>query len=299
MRNKKILYNNNSLKSIFFKFLIVFSNFKRNTSTVESTKKYILWCQKRKINTKTFQKMSKIEYKNYIYYENTYKSNTSHSVLFYIHGGSFVDKPLYMQVKFAKKIAKKLHIDLVIPIYENIPNGNATLFLEEMIDIYSYLLKKYNNIYLMGDSAGGGAALSLYMLLVNKKINRPKGIILLSPWLDLSLTNKDIENKNDIVCSIVGNRYCGSIWAGALDINDYRVSPLYGNVADLNNVFITCSKNELCQPDCIKLVSKLDNEHIDYRFMQFNHQFHNFELYPIKESKIVIEEISKYMMEGY
>lgn len=291
-------YNNNSLKSIFFKLLIIISNFKKNTSTIEYTNKYIKWCQKKKLNKKFFKAMKEIKYKNYIYYKNTCRSNINHSVLIYIHGGSFVDKPLYMQIKFAKKVAKKMHMDLVIPIYETIPNGNATLFLDEMIDIYSHLIEKYNYIYLMGDSAGGGAALSLNMVLNSKKIYRTKGIILLSPWLDLSMTNKEIENKNDIVCSIVGNKYCGSIWAGMLDIKDYKVSPLYGNVETLNNVFIACSKNELCQPDCIKFISKLDDKNINYRFMQFNHQFHNFELYPIKESKIIIKEIHKYMTEG-
>ena len=214
----------------------------------------------------------------------------------YVHGGSFVDKPLHIQVKFAKQVAKKLNYDLIVPIYETIPKGNAHVYLDSMIALYGHLIDKYDEIYLMGDSAGGGAALSLNLNLNQMNYKCPKGIILFSPWLDLSLSNEDIIEKDDIVCSIEGNKYCGHLWAGEFDVKDYRVSPIYGDLSKLNKVFISCSKNELCQPDCIKLLKKLDTYGIEYNYLQFDNQFHNFELYPIKESKIVLNEMYKFII---
>ena len=286
----------NSLKSIIIKLLIKLSNFKKNTSNIENTRKYMKWCQKRQPNKIIFQWMKKKKYNDFIYYKRRVNSNSKKKAIIYIHGGSFVDKPLHIQVKFAKKVAKKLNFDLIVPIYETIPKGNAKLYLESMITLYKHLTDKYDELYLMGDSAGGGAALSFNLYLDNLNYKLPSGIILFSPWLDLSLSNENIIEKNDIVCSIEGNKYCGQQWAGEIDIKDYRVSPIYGDVSRLKKVFISCSKNELCQPDCIKLLEKLDACCIEYNYLQFDNQFHNFELYPIKESKIVLNEICKFIM---
>ena len=71
----------------------------------------------------------------------------------------------------------------------------------------------------------------------------------------------------------------------------------YGEcLENLNKVFISCGGNEICQPDCIKLINKIKPLGINYKFVQFENQFHNFELYPISESKIIIEEIYHYIM---
>lgn len=292
-------YSSNSFKSRLIKLLIKLSGFKKNTSSISNTKKYIVKCRKRKINKNTFKGMIKINFEGYTLYTwNGTIENSTNSFLVYIHGGSFIDKPLNLQIKFMRKVAKKLNSTLIVPLYKTIPNGNSCEMLKEMKLIYQLLLEQKKRIYLIGDSAGGGAILSLNLLLINEKLTKPDTIIMLSPWLDLSLKNEKINEKNDIVCSIPGNRYCGKIWANNYDIEDYRVSPIYGDFSNLNKVFISCGAREICQPDCIRLVDKLKQIKKDYKFIQFDNQFHNFEIYPTLESKILIEEIYKYVMEG-
>lgn len=293
----EIKYDSNSFKSILIKKLIKLSGFKKNTNTLENTKNYINKCSKRKINENLFNGMIKTKTEDYIFYKWNNKKNIK-SVILYIHGGSFVDKPLNIQINFIKKLSEELNTDLIIPIYKTIPEGTGIQFYQEMLLIYNLLIKKYKKIYLVGDSAGGGAALSLNMLINEEKLPSPEAVIMLSPWLDISLTNKKIDNIKDIVCSKTGNIYCGQLWKDTLDEKDYKVSPLYGNVNKLNKVFIACSKNEICNPDCINLVDKLKKESINYKYVEFTKQFHNFELYPIKESKIVINEISKFIKEN-
>ncbi len=295
----EINYSNNSFKSKIIKILIRLSGFKKNTSSITNIQKHISKCINKKINKKFFRKMTKLSYNGYTFYTwNGNVENSRDSFLLYIHGGSFIDKPLNIQLNFVKKVAKKLNSTLIVPLYKTIPTGNSQKLLEEMKVIYQMLLKQHNKIYLIGDSAGGGAALSLNLVLKEEKISKPSGTILLSPWLDLSLSNPKIVEKKDIVCSIPGNKYCGKIWADEYDIKDYKVSPIYGNFDNLNKVFISCGGNEICQPDCIKLVEKLKAMKINYKFVQFENQFHNFELYPIIESKILIDEIYKYILGG-
>ena len=290
-------YTTNSIKSIFFKILIKLSNYKKNTSTKENSIKYMKICEKKIYNPKIFKGMTKRKYQNCDYY--TYNEEIGNATLFYIHGGSFVDKPLKIQIDFAKKVANKINAELIVPLYKTLPNGNCNTFLDDMTKLYSYIKSNNKKIFLMGDSAGGGAALSLNMYLINEEKCNVDMVIMLSPWLDLSLDNNEVlsKDKNDIVCSVKGNKFLGEKWAENIDIKNYKASPIYGNFNGIKKVFISCGGNEICQPDCIKISNKLKQENINYKFIEFNKQFHNFELYPTKESNILINEIFEYVME--
>ena len=287
---------NNSLKSRVLKMMIILSKYKNNTFSTENVQKYINKNAKKTIKKGLFNGMQKNEYDKNIYYV---YSNKSKNLLFYIHGGSFVEKPSYFQIKFVKKLANKLNSDLIIPIYKTLPIGTAEITLDQMIKLYKNMIEKYDNIYLVGDSAGGGAILSLAMSISKTDLIRPKAIIALSPWLDLSLTNRRIVDfsDKDIVCSIEGNKYCGKLWASNLDEKDYRVSAKYGDVKMLDNVFVSSSSNEICNPDCIDFVKELKKKKINYQYVEFLKQFHNFELYPIKESNLLIQDIFNFIQE--
>lgn len=299
----ELIINSNSLNSRIIKKLINFSGFKKNTESIDNAKKYIDKCNKKKLNKKMFRGMYERNIEGSIYYlwANNLDNNKQYkkNVLLYIHGGSFVEKPLNIQINFMKKLSKKLNFDLVIPIYNTIPKGNCIEMLSQMEKLYNNLSSEYSNIYLIGDSAGGGSVLSLNMKLVESKLVKPSATILLSPWLDLTLSNPDIEKKSneDIVCSINGNRYCGKLWANNLDIKDYKVSPIYGNIKVLDNIFISCGGCEICQPDCLKLVSLLRKERIYFKYVEYKNQFHNFELYPIKESELLLNDIINFIKE--
>ncbi len=290
-------YNSNSLRSILFKLIIRLSKFKNNTKTIASAIKYIEKCKNKKYNPNIFKNMQKNQYHDCVYYSNNETQNEN--ILLYIHGGSFVDNIMKIQLDFVKKVASRINAELVVPLYKTMPNGNCDNFLIEMSELCKSLKEKNKRIFLIGDSAGGGGVLSLNMFLLEQESNIIDGVILLSPWLDVSLENIEIKDKakKDIVCSVDGNKFLGKKWAGNINVKDYRVSPLYGNVDGLKRVFISCGGYEICQPDCIKLAKILKDKNIKYKFIEFKKQIHNFELYPTKESKIIVDEISNFIME--
>ena len=54
--------------------------------------------------------MTKLSYNGYTFYTwNGNVENSRDSFLLYIHGGSFIDKPLNIQLNFVKKVAKKFY----------------------------------------------------------------------------------------------------------------------------------------------------------------------------------------------
>ena len=65
-----------------------------------------------------------------------------------------------------------------------------------MYKLYNIFLDRYagKEILFLGDSAGAGLAISFAQYLNEVNLPQPEKIILSSPWLDVSLTNPDIQN---------------------------------------------------------------------------------------------------------
>lgn len=293
-------YDKVSLFSRFINFLFLLSNSKKNYSSKENTQKLI-----EKLN----KKQKKVDYKKYglmkeecggidIYSYNGTLSNPKDKVLLYIHGGSFIEEAVSYQIKFAVKIAEKTNSTLILPEYLLIPKANYKTMYNSIYPLYQKLGTK--EINLLGDSAGGGFILSFSMFLRDKDIVQPKNVIMMSPWLDVTLSNPELieSEKLDPMCSIEGNRYAGILWAGDLDTRDYLVSPMYGMFDNLPFITIITGGRDLLRPDCLLLSKMLKSSNIEHNYIEYRNQGHDFGAYPTKEGRLVIEDISKIIKGG-
>lgn len=80
----------------------------------------------------------------------------------------------------------------------------------------------------MGDSAGGGLALGLAHALHNESVPQPKQLVLLSPWLDVTMSHPEIPKYEDAdpILSSWGLKRVGELWAYSADnTNHIYVSP--------------------------------------------------------------------------
>lgn len=128
-----------------------------------------------------------IDYHTFIFHHYNIKAN---KILLYFPGGSFIDPPTVLHYKYAKKIAKKLNLHVIMvqyPLFPEIdPYSTATL----IIKILKH--KNINDLLLMGDSAGANLACFVLQCLHDSNLNYVKKAILISPFIDKSLNNKKI-----------------------------------------------------------------------------------------------------------
>lgn len=291
-------YNKISLWSRIINHSFILTSCKKNTSTVERTMKYIskLAITQKNYNLpdvfgltlEDFDGMKVYSYNGSISKENDRK-------IIYIHGGSYVEEAMSFQIKFAMEIAKKTNSTLIFPIYPLAPNNNYKITYDLMEKLYKLVSKYSNNIDFLGDSAGGGFILSFAMFLRDIKENQPLNIIMLSPWLDISMSNPDlyVAEKHDHMCGIDGTRYEGQLWADGLDIKNYLVSPMFGEFNNLGKMTIITGEREVINSDCHLLDNKLNDLKIEHNFIEYKKQGHDFGTFPTKEGKMVIEDISK------
>ena len=69
-------------------------------------------------------------------------------------------------------------------------------------------------------------ALGFSMSLRDHKISQPNKLILLAPWLDITMENPEIlkVDKKDKILSIEGLQLAGKGYSGQLDTSNYQVA---------------------------------------------------------------------------
>jgi acetyl esterase/lipase len=215
--------------------------------------------------------------------------------ILYIHGGGYAGNlnKLYYENIFGP-IIDQTGAAFVIPDYGLAPYYTYKNAYEFIGEVYSKLLIKVGaeNIILMGESAGGGFSLGFTQWLNANKLNLPARLILLSPWLDVTMSNPGIKGIKDVILSVNPLKESGKLWAGDLSPEDYRISPINGNIDGLPPVSVFIGGQDLLHPDVMKLKKKMDDACIPIEIYEYPEMFHVWMMFGfLPESKESIRQI--------
>lgn len=288
-----LIYKRSLFASIVAIYLFFTSKRKRHAIFKKSFKKYLLNMELEdpyyKIKTKTLVNVKEVYYDNVqtlIFNDTTNIDN----IIIYYHGGAYISKPLKYHISFIDKLAINTNSTIIFPIYPKTPKHHYNDALNFAINLYNAIIKNTNkNIILMGDSSGGGLALILQEHLANNNIKQPNRTILLSPWVDLKMDNKELRKyeRKDPMLSIGPLKEIAKLWANDLPLEDYRISPINGNLNKLTNLTLIVGTREFIYPDIILLSNKLKDSKVDHNLYVGHGMNHVFPVFPIKEAKIV------------
>ena len=225
-----------------------------------------------------------------VYYVGSKKNYKN--VLFYIHGGYYFHHAAKSHLLMLRNILNQSNTMVVFPVYPLTPFKTVDDCFDKMISLYNRVLEENigKKIILSGDSAGGGFALALAEHIKNQ----PDELILLSPWVDVSMSNQKMwdYDKVDPMLSIEKARFMGKIWAGKNGPKDPRVSPLFGDLSKLKNVTIFVGTREVFYPDNITLYEKLKSINSpNMRLIVGEKQNHVYPAYPTPEAKKAQKQI--------
>ena len=232
-----------------------------------------------------------------IWYLNS--NSDSNIAILYIHGGSYVHNLADVQWQLADKVALESNAEVIIPDYGLAPFYTYKDSYKLITDLYTEYLKENpeKTIYIMGDSAGGGLALGIVQSFVKNGTPLPKGLILLSPWVDLTMKNPEIKKyiKKDPLLSIKALLADALSWAGDKDLADWMISPINGNLEGLPKVLLFTGTRELIYPDTVILADKLKNAGVNTTFEIGKNLNHVYPAFPIPEAKVAIEKIADFV----
>jgi epsilon-lactone hydrolase len=192
------------------------------------------------------------------------KSPATDLHLLFFHGGAYVCDGSPMHGSLMAYLAGMLSCKVTYVSYPLAPEYTAAKTKEIVRAAYLDIAARYpaDRICLFGDSAGGGLALALRQLIRDEQIGTvPYKTIGCSPWLDLSMTCSDYtqQARTDKLLTQSVLVEAGKLYAGDISTRDPFVSPIYGRMDDLGDLFVCVSTSELLLPDVHLLQQKVSS----------------------------------------
>ena len=215
--------------------------------------------------------------------------------ILYLHGGAYVQNFVNQHWKFLSLLVRSTGCTITAPDYPLAPKHTYIDSFGMVIQLYRQIIDDAGagNVIVMGDSAGGGFALALCQNLLIEKIAQPKRIVLLSPWLDVTLKNPEIAaiDRQDPFLGISGLRKAALAYAGNTDLNSFMLSPINGPLAGLGEISLFIGTKDILVADARKLLvlAKENGVAIDYH--EYEDMVHVWMLLYFRESRKAQDEI--------
>jgi len=199
-------------------------------------------------------------------------------ICLYFHGGGFGMGGPNSHRAMAAYLAEKAQIKMLMVDYRLAPEHPFPAALDDARAVYQALIStlaeansaKTDNetgapspLFIGGDSAGGNIALATWQSVRDLPAPNPgmlpKGIFLLSPWLDLTHQNPSMvgNDKTDVMLNQQILEEFRDRYAPGVPATHPRLSPLFGPVDGLPPCMIVASQAEALYDDSIKLHQKI------------------------------------------
>lgn len=213
----------------------------------------------------------------------------SNKLILYIHGGSYVGELEKYHWTFFKDIINATNATIIVPDYPLTPENTYLQVFKMMEPLYKRVVDniKGKEFILMGDSAGAGLALALYQRNGKLKRKLPDKTILISPWLDVRMTNPAIDSINDPVLKKPLLKLSGKRYAGKNGLRSYLVNPVLGPTDKLREIYILSGTNDMLNPDAKEFALKNKGKVI---FLEYKDAIHNFPLMRHKSKALHAKE---------
>jgi len=221
--------------------------------------------------------------------------NAGSKHVIYLHGGAYVNSFASQHWGFMTRLVKATGCTVTAPNYPHAPEYHVRDLFEFLLPLYAELVAVAGstNVTVMGDSSGGGISLALAQLLRETGGEQPANVVLLAPWLDVTMSHPEIPvyDRIDPFLGYEGLKYAASLYATDVDPRDYLASPIYGSLKDLAPISLFIGTRDIFLPDCRRLRDKAVAEGVKLNYREYDAMLHDWMLITLPESKQALCEI--------
>lgn len=180
--------------------------------------------------------------------------------LIYTHGGCFTFPMISAHWGILATLVAQGGVSVDVPLYGLAPEHTATETTTWLTTVYDEAVEEFGSqVFLGGDSAGGGLALSQAMSHRDSGRAAPPALLLISPWVDVTMSNPGVAAVAplDHMLAAPGLALAGRLWAGDLDPRDPVVSPLFGDLGGLPPVHVFQGDHDVLYADAEELTRRI------------------------------------------
>lgn len=222
-------------------------------------------------------------------------------VIFYTHGGGYGMGDLVSSRALVAPIAKKTGIRVFSFEYRLAPEYPFPAAFDDAKDAYEYLLRQgYSpgNIIALGESAGGGLAVSNILRLIAEGKEAPRCLVAISPWSDLTATGQTYfmnEDKDPLLRGKYLKRLADSYVGDDSPLNPY-ISPAFAGYNDkFPPTLIQAGSDEILLDDSKLLYDAMKDGGVDVDIEIYQKMWHVFHIWQLEEADKAIIAIDEFI----
>lgn len=226
----------------------------------------------------------------------------ANGAVLYLHGGAYV----FCSPRTHRVLTSRLAIDTGLPVlapkYRLAPEHPFPAALDDAIDAYQWLLAQgipASRIVVAGDSAGGHLAATLAAELCRTGRPAPAGIVLFSPWADLTCELSlewDRQCRDPYIVPALGRRF-GMLYAGEHDFEDPRLALLRCTTTGLPPFLIQAGGADALRSDAEHLAEVLTAIGVSCELQIWPGQMHVFQVLHmlLPEARAAMRETGRFI----
>lgn len=142
-------------------------------------------------------------------------------------------------------------------------------------------------------------ALSLVLKLKEQKRLLPRGLVLMSPWCDLTASGKTHLTRAE-VDPVLDQTYLEKMtqnYAAGQALDNPLISPLFGDFGGFPPTYIQVGDNEVLLSDATMLHKKMIQANVSAKLDIFKGMWHVFQMSPLKTAYDAMEKNAEFIFD--
>ena len=217
----------------------------------------------------------------------------------YLHGGGYTAGGLDYAKGFGGLLAAQTRVSVFCVAYRLAPEYKFPAAQDDAMEAYQYLLDsgyQPENIAVVGESAGGGLALSLVLRLRDEGKPLPACVVGISPWADLTLSGSSYNNNVRLDPTLIRESLAYYVIAYAAGHEDEAyVSPVLGDYTGFPPTLLFAGSDEILLSDAKGVYRHLKKANVESKLVVEEGMWHVYPLYGTPEGKRALEEMSAFI----
>ena len=223
-------------------------------------------------------------------------------VILYCHGGGYMTGSYRYARSITNKLASSTSMDVLTFDYRLAPEHPYPAAIEDALKVWDYLMYLgygARDIIIAGDSAGGNLALTLCLKLKEQKRLLPRGLVLFSPWTDMTCSGKSHTAKIDVDPILTPEYIQEAIhaYAGEMDLENPMLSPVFADFTGFPQTLIQVGTNEILLSDSLKLDKQMTKHRVPVRLAEYKGMWHIFQMAPFKTAYDAMDEVAEFVFD--
>ena len=127
----------------------------------------------------------------------------------------------------------------------------------------------------------------------------PRGLLLFSPWTDMTHSGKSYPAKADVdpILTLEYIEEAIAAYAKDEDLENPMISPIFADFTGFPQTYIQVGTNEILLSDSLKLDKQMLKCRVPVRLEQFEGMWHVFQMAPFKAAYEAMDEAAEFIFD--